>query len=74
MLFHATITQETEYQLFYMDGSQYILWEKYGKIVSLNNKEGFEIRSFYKGTEERDLNKCSGLSKHEIKDNLYVIG
>lgn len=69
----GNITKQTEYLLFQMDGSQYILWIKYRKIPTLNNKEGFEIRSFYKCTEERDLNKYSGLSKHKIKDNLYVI-
>lgn len=69
----GTITKETEYLLFQMDGSQYILWVKYGKIPSLNNKEGFEIRSFYKCIEKRDLDKGLGLSKHKIKDGLYVI-
>ena len=69
----CAITQQTEYLLFQMDGSQYILWIKYGKIPTLNNKVGFEIRSFYKCTEEKDLVKSSGLSKHKIRDNLYVI-
>lgn len=69
----GTITKKTEYLLFQIDGNQYILWVKYGKIPNSNNMEGFQIRSFYKCTEKRDLDKSLGLSKYKVKENLYVI-
>ena len=50
------VTLKTEYQLFSIGRDYYILWLKY-KRLNETQKEGFEVRSFYKCEEQRDLDK-----------------
>lgn len=50
------LTIETEYCLFTYLGNKYILWLKY-KLLNDTKRYGFEVRSFYKCIEERDLTK-----------------
>lgn len=66
----GNITENTEYILFEMDGSKYILWIKYG--ISSEGEKQFQIRSFYKCTEQRDIIKFEGLTKTHIRENLYA--
>lgn len=66
----GNITENTEYILFEMDGSKYILWIKYG--ISSEREKQFQIRSFYKCTEQRDIIKFEGLTKTHIRENLYA--
>ena len=54
----SPITEETEYLLYSIGTDYYILWLKY-KILNETKKVGFEVRSFYKCEEQRDLNKVS---------------
>lgn len=66
----GNITEKTEYILFEMDGTKYILWIKYG--MSLEGAKQFQIRSFYKCTEQRDLDKFEDLIKMHIRESLYA--
>lgn len=70
---HGVITVDTEYLLFEMDGMKYILWIKYGAIPNLKNKVGFEIRSFYRCSEQGDIDKFEDLTKQHIRNGLYAI-
>lgn len=54
----SPLTRETEYLLFLIGTDYYILWLKY-KILNETKRFGFEIRSFYKCEEQRDLDKVS---------------
>ena len=42
--------------MFTNQGDKYILWLKY-KLLNETKEYGFEVRSFYKCIEERDLAK-----------------
>lgn len=53
------LTKETEYCLFTYNGDKFILWLKY-KLLNETKDYGFEVRSFYKCIEERDLAKIWG--------------
>ena len=53
------ITSGTEYCLFTWQDSCFILWLKYKKLNETKDY-GLEVRSFYKCTEERDLEKFKG--------------
>ena len=53
-----------------MDEAKYILWIKF--IVSKEGKKQFQIRSFYKCTDQRDLCKFESLTRKHIKDGLYA--
>lgn len=66
----GNITENTEYILFEMDGTKYMLWIKYG--ISQEGTKQFQIRSFYKCTEQRDIIKYEGLTKTHIRENLYA--
>lgn len=66
----GNITENTEYILFEMDGTKYILWIKYG--ISSESTKQFQIRSFYKCSEPRDIIKFEGLTKTHIRENLYA--
>lgn len=66
----GNITENTEYILFEMDGTKYMLWIKYG--ISQEGTKQFQIRSFYKCTEQRDILKFEGLTKMHIRENLYA--
>ena len=67
------ITENTEYLLFEMDGVKYILWIKFGAIPNLKGKVGFEVRSFYRCTEQGDIDKFQDLTKQHIREGLYAI-
>lgn len=64
------ITEETEFLLFEMDSAKYILWIKYD--ILLDGTKQFQIRSFYKCTEPRELQKFDGLKKTHIREGLYA--
>lgn len=53
-----------------LNDNPYILWIKYG--ISSEGAKQFQIRSFYKCTEQRDIIKFEGLTKTHIRENLYV--
>lgn len=50
------IIHTMEFCLFELNGVKYILWLKY-KRLNETKENGFEIRSFYRCTEEHDLKK-----------------
>lgn len=70
---YGVITESTEYLLFEMDSMKYILWIKYGVIPNLKDKMGFEIRSFYRCSEQGDINKYEGLTRRYIREELYAM-
>lgn len=70
---YGVITEKTEYLLFEMDEVKYILWIKFGAIPNLKDKEGFEVRSFYRCSEQGDLYKFNGLTKRHIRKGLYAV-
>ena len=53
-----------------LNDNPYILWIKYG--ISSEVTKQFQIRSFYKCTEQRDIIKFDGLTKTHIRENLYA--
>ena len=67
------ITTDTEYLLFIVDNEKYILWVKYGKISSLGNQTGMEIRSFYHCEEQRDTEKFNGKTVIMIDEHLSIV-
>ena len=69
----GSITKKTEFLLFEMDGVKYILWIRFGSIPNLKEKAGYEIRSFYRCSEQRDIDRFKGLTKQHIRDGLYAI-
>lgn len=52
----SALTTKTEYCLFTNHGEKFILWLKY-KLLNETKGYGFEVRSFYRCTAERDLAK-----------------
>lgn len=52
----CALTANTQYLLYSFGSDYYILWIKY-KRLNETMKEGFEVRSFYKCEEKRDLDK-----------------
>lgn len=54
----CSLTQNTEYLLYSYGNDYYILWLKY-KRLNETRREGFEVRSFYKCEEQRDLDKVN---------------
>lgn len=50
------ITPTIQFYLFVLNGVKYILWLKY-KLLNETKENGFEVRSFYRCTEEHDLKK-----------------
>lgn len=69
---HKQLDKTTEYLLYKIKGNPYILWIKYGKIATLKNREGFEIRSFYKCIEQRDIDKYNGTVDVKIADEMFI--
>ena len=65
--------QKTEYLLFRINGDPYILWIKYGKIGTLQNVEGFAIRSFYKCSEQRDFDRYNYTTTIKVDDQIIVV-
>ncbi len=54
----SSIVPQTEYLLYSIGSDYYILWLKY-KRLNETHKDGFEVRSFYKCEEQRDLDKIN---------------
>ncbi len=52
------LTRNTEYLLFSADADHYILWLKFKRLNETKSK-GFEVRSFYKCEEQRDLDRVN---------------
>lgn len=53
-----------------LNDNPYLLWIKYGILSEDTNQ--FQIRSFYKCTEQRDIIKFDDLTKTHIRENLYA--
>ena len=70
---YKAIDKKTEYLLFRINCDPYILWIKYGKIGTLQNVEGFEIRSFYKCSEQWDFDKYNGTTEIKVDDQITVV-
>lgn len=62
----------TEYMLFNFDGFPYILWIKYKSIPELNNMNGFEVRTYYRCEEQRDLEKFDTKTQIQFAPNCYI--
>lgn len=67
---HSTINPETEYLLFIIEGEKYILWLKSG--IS-NYPADFQVRSFYKCEEQRDLDRFAGKRVFEISESILGV-
>ena len=67
-----TITKDTEYLLFIIENKKYILWMQYKKTARHNNKEGMQIRSFYRCEKDNDLEKFNNKTVVKIDDNLSI--
>lgn len=61
------LTQEMEFLLFEIDGEKYIIWIKFRKI---DNHAIFQVRSFYKCKEQRDLNKFSNKRRFVLSEKI----
>ena len=61
----CALTVNTQYLLYSFGSDYYILWMKY-KRLNETKQEGFEVRSFYKCEEKRDLDKVN-------EPNAYIV-
>lgn len=59
-----------EYLLFKLNGDKFILWIKYKKLDELSKTEGFEIRSFYKCEDAKDISLYDNTIDIAIEKNL----
>ena len=66
------LSVNVEYLLFEFNGFPYILWIKYKNISELHNNKGFEVRSYYRCEEQRDLDKFTGKTKVQFSPNNYL--
>ena len=69
---YLKLDKDKQYILYVINGNRYILWIKYGFFGRHNNQEGFEIRSFYKCSEQRDLEKYDGTIEVKITDDIFL--
>lgn len=67
---NTNLNNNNEYLLFSYDQEKYIIWIKYKKMNELKGNEGIEVRTLYKCTEKRDLDKFEDLIQHKIDNNL----
>lgn len=63
------LTPSREYFLFSYKKDKYIIWLKYYKLKELP-KNGFELRTLYRCSEKRDLDKFNYLIEHPLDSNL----
>ena len=68
------LNESKEYMLFTFNGDEYILWIQYKMLNELNNKKGFEVRSFYKCESQYDLDKFIGKTEitHSPDCHIYI--
>ncbi len=64
------ITSDTQYLLFELQQSKYIMWLKYGR-TNYSEKKGFRICSFYKCEEKKDLDRFSN-NKIPICNEAFI--
>jgi hypothetical protein len=67
----TNLDSNKEYLLYKIKGDKYIMWIKYKRLNELSFHEGFEIRSFYKCSEEIDLNRFSSTRDIEFDKDCY---
>ena len=67
---NAELINTTEYLLLTRDKEKYILWIKHCTLNGTNGEVGFQVRSFYKCKEQRDLNKFIDKTEIHYTDNL----
>lgn len=68
-----SLTPSTEFLLLHYGCEKYIIWIKYKKLKELNQDNGFEVRTFYKCTEKRDLDKFVNIRKHVFITCLIIL-
>ncbi len=66
----TTLTPSREYLLFSFKNDKYIVWLKYDSLEELGGGNGFELRTLYKCTEIRDLDKFQGKTKQTVNSDL----
>lgn len=69
----GTLDKRTEYILIEIDNEPYIIWLKYKKLNELKQKEGFEIRTFYKPLAKEILEKFKGKIKVKYSEQLAFL-
>lgn len=67
---HTKLTETTEYLLLTRNKEKYILWIKHCILNGTSSEIGFQVRSFYKCKEQRDLNKFIDKTEIHYTDNL----
>lgn len=67
------LDKKTEYILIEIDNEPYIIWLKYKKLNELKQKEGFEIRTFYKPLAKEISEKFEGKSKVKYSEQLTFL-
>lgn len=63
------LTPETEYMLFRINGQPYIIWIKYKNLDEISGRMGFEVRSFYKCTNENDISRFQKTKEIRLFEN-----
>lgn len=69
----GTLDKKMEYILIKIDNEPYIIWLKYKKLNELKQKEGFEIRTFYKPLAKEISEKFEGKSKVKYNEQLTFL-
>jgi hypothetical protein len=69
--FDLNLNESKEYLLFKVRREQYILWIKFKRMSELSQNKGFEVRSFYKCQEARDLDKFINTVDIEFDKGCY---
>lgn len=69
---YINLDEKTQYILYEINRNPYILWIEYGSFGRHNDQNGFEIRTFYKCSKQRDLEKYNGTIEVKITDDIFL--
>lgn len=67
---YTELTEATEFLLLAVNKEKYILWIKHCTLNGASREIGFQVRSFYKCKEQRDLDKFIDKTEINYSDNL----
>lgn len=66
----SSLQPSKEFLLFKINGDKYILWIKYKKLDELSKLRGFEVRSFYRCEDTKDISLYDNTIDIEIENSL----
>ena len=69
---YTELTEATEFLLLAVNKEKYILWIKHCTLNGASREIGFQVRSFYKCKEQRDLDKFIDKTEINYSDNFFI--